>query len=193
MPSSFYRITITNPGGLSAPNDGFIDPTPLEDYVTSFESPPSGLTLALSTAKRRANQRFLELTVQLGLAQNIYIDTSVTSISTPSGAYDTEPSSLTFTAEVEHGDSTLVTPDELNAGQYLTGTAALSRMVQRALIHNQTSEMSVIDPTMTVTTGNATTYIRYGRRIANIAVGPIAGSLTAAGSLVTITTILSVA
>ena len=185
MPASFFHVTITNPGGTTAPNDGFVDPTRIEKYITSLEAAPSDFTLALSTAKRRANLRYVAIISQIDVVTNASIDPTATL--TPAATYKTEPSSITMTMMIEHGLDTLYTADENNAGVFLTGTDALTRMIARALIQTTTVETDVLDPTTQATPGNATLVARFGERVRPITVGPVASNLSAATALISVT------
>ena len=188
MPSSVYRITITNSGGLAAPSDGFIDNMKTEFYLSDLELPPSDFTMLLSEAKRRANLRYREIILQFAMIGNISVDEA--SILTPAATYKTEATSFTFTVLVENGDGSLVTWDELNPGQTLTVIPALTRVVARALTWTQTLNADVFDPTGLVTIENAFLRPRFGVRIAPLTVGAISVNLTAATSLITVTPII---
>lgn len=198
MSASLYDIVITNANyssDLSAPSDGFIDYNTLENYGVSLETTPSGLTFALSLAKRRANIRYGQLILQMNLITNSYI--ILPTLSAPGATYKTSASSLSFQVMIEHGDTSLYTADELNAGQFLTGTAALTRMLARGIMFTQTlnsvygdPKINVFDPTSadTVGTPGSTTSVpRTGERINSFAVGPLSDNLTDAGAMVSIT------
>jgi len=198
---SFYNIVITNAHSGSdqaAPSDGFVDFNSLAAYGESLES-PSGLTYALALAKRRANIRYQEIVLQMNLITNVYI--SPASLVATGGSYNTPPSSLSFQMIVEHGDTSLYTADELNAGSFLTGTAALTRMIARGLQYVQTPSGSFGDPIANVfdptaadtfgTPGSTTSVPRTGERMVGLSVGALASNLTTAGALVNITEILA--
>ena len=51
---SLYQVTITE-NNEAAPNDGFVDPTTVYQYLSLSDSPPT--TYAASVAKSRANRR----------------------------------------------------------------------------------------------------------------------------------------
>lgn len=200
MPSNFsaYNIVLTNQNtgsDLAAPSDGFVDPKSLTQYGVSLESTPTGLTLALSEAKRRANIRWGEIILQMNLITNCYIEAN--SIVASGGTYNTAPVSVSFQVIVEHGDASLYTADELNAGSYLTGTAALTRMIARGLQYVQVPNGSfgdpianVFDPTSTTTygtPGSTTSAPRTGERMMSLPVGALASNLTTAAGIISIT------
>jgi len=207
MASSFYTLTITNGGTGIAPGDGFIDNTSFQDYLSelSFKTtgklypdiidpatgggafPPSGLTVAATTAKRRGNLRYNRLIATLQYSTNIYLDQR--SIVKTSAAWNLPASAFVATLWVEHGESSLITPDELNPGVLLTGVPALIRMASRSLTYETASiNTDIYDPTPLATIGNAlgVSVPRFGVRIGNIAIGPVVTDLTIADSLVTI-------
>jgi len=183
MPSSSYRIVITGTT-LPAPADGFIDGTRIEHYLPRTGEFPAGLTYDLCKAKRRANLRFMQVVANLDLIANVY----VTAVEAPDASATTAPSSLTLDVAVERGDGVLLTPDELNPGQTLTGAAALKRAVARALIWaHEGRNIDVLDPTPSPARGNTNEARRVGHRIEPLAVGALANDLTAAEALVTVT------
>ena len=184
--TSVYAITISNPGGTSAPSDGFIDPTRVEEYIPDLSEAPSDFTIALSTAKRRANLRFQNLLQQMGIAGNMDVDPN--SITTPGASYKAEPSSFGFQVLLPYGDSELYTPDELNPGSALSGIPALTRIVARALVWSGTRTIDVYDPTALVTFATSMAYPRFGERVAPIQIGGVETSLATAASLVTVVT-----
>ena len=188
MATSIYSITLTNSLATVSPSDGFVDNTRTESYVTSLENPPADFVLALSQAKRRANVRYREMILQFARVGNI--DIGLLSIVATGASYKTEPTAFTFTVLVEHGEASLVTDDELNVGQQLTGQAALKRLIARALTYTDTLEIEVFDPTPKTTIGNALLRPRFGLRILPLVVGAITASLTIAEGLVTITPIV---
>lgn len=158
-----YSITITNGNSNSEPNDGFIDNLTIAQYYTSLETTPSGLTFALTRAKRRGNFRWVEINNQIGLVANCYIPKiTITSDATAK----TEASSFAFTLYAEHGDASLITADELNPGKFLTSTACLTRCIARALAAAFLKEADVFDPTDAISVPDTTTsVIRFGDRI----------------------------
>lgn len=182
MLNTFYSVQIN---ALSGPanSDGFIDPTRIEQYLAGG-TPPS--SLALSITKERANSRFEILTQTLGFVGNFYISNAIATGATANSA----ATSLTMTVEIERGDSVLVTKDENNAGQTLTGAAALKRLCARALVTGRASDYAeYYDPTATpALTANGATVnaIRVGPRIDKIAVGALANTITEAEAVITV-------
>jgi hypothetical protein len=186
---TLYSITITNSNSTSPPNDGFVDNLTIEDYYWSASTnnplmtTPSGLTYALCKAKVRGNMRYRDIISQLGMVTNCYVTENAIPYNPSNeqtlvyGGFANTTSSATATAEatsfvfyiiVEHGDASLSTPDEYNAGQFLTSTACIQRCVGRALLNDMYREVAVFDPTDTEslgTYGSTTSVIRYGTRI----------------------------
>ena len=193
---SFYFITITNPGG-SAPSDGFIDNTKIENYLanavgadgmneSSLDNFNPPITLANSQAKARANFRYNSMVAQMGFVGNMYIS-NTTAVG---GSATSDPTSFSFNVAVEHGDGSLMTWDELNANTVITTPAAvLARTISRAMIQNSVVNEMILDPTPKTTFGTygATVSVpRYGERFENLAVGPLFSSLTTANAAVTV-------
>jgi hypothetical protein len=206
----FYTITITNSISNSAPGDGFVDPTRIENYYSynpynatnyygsgatpyAFEGTQSSLTLALCLAKRRANHRYVEIVRQLELISNVWIDPN--SVSIPGGSTPGwTPTSLTFSMLTPFGDSVWVTKDELNPGQTLVSTACIQRCIARALTADLFRVEDVFDPTSNAAlfspAGSIAVEVpRYGTRI-NVASGfeiaPYATSLAAATAVISV-------
>lgn len=142
---AYYRVTINNITG-SAPSDGFIDPTPANDYMTfnqtsySLENWPTDTNSAL--AKARANIRWNIVKEQLGLVLN---PLSIFDVEAPGADINTPPTSVSFTIVYERPDY-LNIEDELNKGQYLTNSDAISRFICRALICSRTTNTTVLNP-----------------------------------------------
>lgn len=150
------------------------------------------LTLAQSQAKRRGNYRYRWMIEQLGLLGNVYVVPQ--SITATSGAANAEPSAFSLQVWAERGGASLITADELNAGQFLTDSAAIKRAVARALTLDSFREIDIYDPTATTSAGTwgATNAVpRYGYRI-NVAssfeIGAYATSISSAEALITVTT-----
>ena len=217
---SFYIITIANVSGYpkATPNNGFIDNNTIINYAVSeslnLEAGVVSFTLAQSEAKSRANYRYHNLLLQLNRVCNIQVKEITigengvrTSTITYGGSptYNTEPSSISFMVMVEKGDPSLQTWDELNPTVLLTGTAALTRFVVRALCTppsgtgttastDITANVVVYDPTASADAGNTNSLPRYGMRIEPLDIGPVVfgganvtANYTAAAALVTIT------
>lgn len=178
---TFYQVEIQGVTAAS-PRNGFIDPTKIEQYMEAGSIPA---TYEQCEAKERANMRYETLIAKLQQFTNIY----VTEITTPGANSVTEPSKLTFKAEIEHGDESLVTQDELSPGSYLTGAAALKRAIARSLIVGREDFGETYDPTPSTAPENSMNVPRRGVRIARIEFGALANNLTAAELLVTVTSI----
>jgi hypothetical protein len=140
-----YSVSINNSLTNSTPSDGFVDNITIEKYEASMESTPSGLTLLLCKAKRRGNVRFRNIIQQIQLVANCHIPTNT--ITNGSATAKTEGTSFAFQVYAERGDASLITADELNAGQFLTSTTCLARCVARALIADTFQAIDVYDPT----------------------------------------------
>jgi len=152
----YFTVTITAPSTLSAPQDGFIDPNPSSFYVvnngTDLETGwPTSLTTAL--AKNRANLRWLHV---IQLLESTVNPLSVFNITTPGATYDNGPTSITFTVSYDRSDY-LSTSDELNTGTTLYGSDAVSRYIARSLIDTIIRNVSVLDPTIVINSGGAST------------------------------------
>lgn len=153
---ALYSITITNGNTTTAPHDGFVDNLTIENYYgtagTSLETTPGSLTLALCKAKVRGNLRFRDIINQLSMVSNCYI-ASKAGVTTPNTVSDgtalAEPTSFQFWIMVEHGDASLSTPDEFNAGQFLTSTNCIKRCVARALLNDMLRQVAYFDPSAT--------------------------------------------
>ncbi len=188
--TQLYAVSLINYYSTnSAPSDGFVDPNTIQSYYSydtynttnyysvsatqyAFETTPSGLTLALCTAKRRANHRWNEIIRQLELVSNVIIFPAsivVTGGSAPGWTPTATPPTpcLTFQMAVPFGDSGIMTLDEtVGTPTYLSGPTAITRCIARALIADQFREMDVFDPTSStsVPAGNASC-VRFGVRI----------------------------
>jgi uncharacterized membrane protein len=154
---------------------------PVELYMGAGGVPTS---YATTTTKERANNRFSYMVKQLQIGTNIY----VTNVTAPGADINTAPTSISFTLEVEHGDSALITPDENNAGQFLTGIPALKRMIARAMTTVSNGDFAEIyDPSLTGPGGAVANAVRFGSRIVQLATGALTNSLTTATAAITIT------
>jgi len=184
--TNLFNVTITLPT-QSSPNDGGIDPNTCAYYM--YQDSGTTNTTEAGYAKARGNIRFKFLCQQVSFMQNV----ALTNVIAVGADQNTDPTSLTFTAEVERGIDTLNTPDEENTGVILTGISALIRMIARALIEQRLSiETDVYISTETTLPpgqGSATAADRNPDLITDIDVGPIASSLTAATALITVTQI----
>ena len=192
-----YSITITNSNSNSTPQDGFIDAKKIENYVTSLETTPMSLTLALCKAKRRGNVRYDEILRQIQLMANCYV-TPLSVVATGASAL-LEASAFSFQIWAERGDGSLVTADESNPGQFLTSIAAIKRCIARALTSDLFKQIDIVDPTSADTLGvpgSTTSVPRQTIRIlpdaANVIleIGAYADNLTDAAALVSVTALL---
>lgn len=212
MPS-FYSVVLTNGNSNVAPADGFVDPLTIENYYWSASTnnplvtTPSSLTLALCKAKVRGNFRYRDIISQLGMVCNCYVTENAYPTSpsseqalvyggfpavTNNGTALLEPTSLTFYLIAEHGDSSLSTPDEYNAGQFLTSTACIQRCIGRALLNDMFREVAYFDPTDAISSIGASnaSVIRYGTRIVSgFEIAPYASSISNSNSNVAVTKI----
>lgn len=185
MLNTFYSVQINAISG-PANSDGFIDPVRIQDYMVSGAAPT---TKDQSVTKERANSRFDMLVQNLSIAGNLYVNNA-----TATGANAiTAPTRLDFTVEVERGDSVLSTKDENNAGQTLTGAAAIKRYVARSLISRRDSDFAeYYDPTKNdavVANGATVSASRMGNRIDKIVVGALANTIAEAEAVITVTKI----
>lgn len=179
MLQTVYTISIANATG-TAPKDGFIDATSVEQYLAAGGSIS---TYAQSQTKERANIRYRMLQQQMQITGNIYLDEAV---ATGANA-TTEATAFTFKAVVERGDGQLYTYDESNNNALLTGTAALTRLVARCLVESATVNTMIYDPTLVAAPGNTTQAMRVGLRDESLTIQGPAANLTAAEALVTVT------
>jgi len=157
MLSTFYTVTINRIVG-SGDSAGFVDSTPVQQYMVSGLTPN---TLVDSMNKTRANIRYKNIIENLQSMGNIYVP-EVDS----DGGINSSPTAITLTLEIERGDDILTTQDELNSGEYLYGIAAIKRCVARGLMETRSDyTYSVYDPTMTtanINGVNAGSAVRHG-------------------------------
>ncbi len=182
MTATVYDITIAGIGG-SGTATGFIDPKTVYVYMEAGSNPPASYTTSLS--KCRGNRRYKHILFSLESMTNTY----VTALTPTGGTVDAAPSALVIRIEVEQGDDALITRDEDNAGQFLTGALAIKRCVSRALIRDETRLMEVLDPTAATAPGNNTSFARTGPRMNVETVGKLAANIAAADSSITVTKI----
>ena len=190
----YYSITITNSIVNSGAATGFVDNQTIQGYYSAtpyaLETTPTGLTLALSQAKRRGNVRYAEIIRQIELVSNVWIDPK--SITASGGTALLEPTNFGFHLIGLRGDAAFVTADESVPGASLTSTACIQRCIARALIADMLREIDVFDPTATIslgTYGSTTSVPRFGTRI-NVAssfeIGAYASSLAAATAVIAV-------
>jgi hypothetical protein len=166
----------------SAPSDGFIDPKTVYAY-TNANPAHAPSTLVLSRAKARANRRHKNVISAILFYSNMKVISTTVGGSPTS---DVAPTSITYRVEIS---SPFTTPDESNPGEFLTGDAAIERVIARALVKAETVNLEILDPTTSATAGNATTWARTGPRFESTVVGALYGSLSAAEAGVTILTV----
>ena len=175
---SLYQVTITE-NNEAAPNDGFVDPTTVYQYLSLSDSPPT--TYAASVAKSRANRR--HKWVVLGIMGNSSLQiTEFNATGTPD--CNTPPATMVYQATTEVLPST---PDENNPGVILTDVAAVTRFFARCLIRSEITMLEALDPTLATAPGNTTQYARTGPRFDLQTVGPVFDSLSAAEAAITTT------
>lgn len=183
--SNIYDVTIAAAGlGGVAPADGFIDPKSSYSYMDTAGDAPN--TAALGKAKMRANRRYKGLIMKVHEMCNAY----VLQTTAPGATADTAPTSLTVRFEIEQGDQVLKTADEQNAGQWLTGAAALKRCVARALMREETRNNEYYDPTVVPgrdIDGADNAGIARGPVINIETVGALAASIATAEAAITVT------
>lgn len=187
MRPAFYSVTIVNSGlNTSAPSDGFIDPTRIEAYMASGSSPT---TMTHSTAKRRANRRWVAMFEKISQVCNVYVDPA--SIIMEDNNATTAPSEITFTVQVDAGAEALHTENESSPGTFLTGEAALERLIARMMVAEEIRLLDIYDPTETAAPNswNENEQVRRSVTVLKITVGKLANSLTDAASAITVTAI----
>ncbi len=183
MASAFYTISINQIAG-TANSAGFVDSNSVTFYMANGNTPSTNVK---SMDKKRANIRYTYVLNQLESMSNMYVSNIV---ATGANA-DTAPSNFTFTAEFENGASTLVTNDESNAGQFLTGTAAIKRCVARALTiptRDVNAEIIGVEKTTAPANGGtANAAVRDGNMQRILTVGQLTNSIATAEAAVTVT------
>lgn len=178
----YYNVTIEAVTGAS-PSDGFIDPTPLKNYIdndgTNLET-GWAKDLDSALAKTRANYRWLFVVQQCSLLLNpLYI----IDILTPGADQDTAPTSVEFTIVYDRPDY-LNTVDETDPSVTLSGADAIKRFVARAMCANRETNAVVMDPTQL--TGSTTQQVHRGETVEDIVIGPLCNSVTTAEASITV-------
>jgi hypothetical protein len=191
-----YNVSIANSNTNVTPSDGFVDSKKIENYATSLETTPSGLSIDLCLAKRRGNLRYTEIINQLSMVANCYV---IPQSVDATGADDqTEASTFVFQMWTERG-GVMITEDELNPGTMLTDEDAIARCVARALTADLFKQIDVVDPTSADTfgvPGSSTSVPRQWIRTLPDAdndileVGSYESDLATAESFVTVTALL---
>jgi hypothetical protein len=183
MASTTYDVAIEYVAALSPESEGFIDPKKVEHYMVDGPAPTN---VAASITKERANIRYDMMIGSLGLMGNVYISNVVAT----DADVDTPASLLEFVLVSEHGDECLVTADEENEGDFLTGADAIKRVIARVLISSRTDFGDYYDPTEKaafIADASTVNAVRVGTRIASVAVVAAADNLGDAESVVTVT------
>lgn len=188
MLSTFYRVSINAIAG-SGDNAGFIDSKTVEMYMANNgvapPVPPTSLTT--STNKVRANTRYKNVLEKVQAMGAIYTSNVIVT----GGTVDTAPSNVSFTLEVERGDSILTTRDDSNSAIEITGENAIKRCVARGLmVSNQNFVFPVYDPTKTTAAQNGSVSnaaARVGSTTLTFNVGALANSVSTAEAAVTVT------
>ncbi len=169
---TYYKIIINATGlGGVAPADGFIDPTPAQNYPTLCS------TIDLAFTKKRANLRWLKLTQTLS---EVATPTKVYDFVATGADQDTPATSLEFKISFDR-PACLVTADELTPGAELTGMDALKRMVARALIEDVVTKSYVVGPQVTLSTHIDQSGIK------EITAGALAATIASTNSKITVT------
>lgn len=184
--SSIYDIVISGASftGNTTPREGFLDLKSVYTYMANTSTLPT--SLATATAKAKANRRYRNLILMIQTMGNAYVRAN----SVTGGGIDSAPTSITVRIEFEHGDNTLYTADESNAGQWLTGIAAIKRCAARALTLNEAVHLETFDPT-TVAQNKNGAVVNTPKGITSFiaTVGNVAADLTAAEAAITVTKI----
>jgi hypothetical protein len=185
MLSTIYTVNINAISG-PANSDGFLDVKTIPQYMAAGSTPTN---LNKSLTKERANVRVDNLVKQLQLVGNLY----VTNMNTTGADANTDGTAFTCTVEVERGDSILTTPDESNAGQTLSGAAAIKRFIARSLLVTQSDDYAeYYDPTATsalTANGSTVSAVRYGTKIGQVVTGKLANTIAEAEAVITVTKI----
>ena len=183
MLSTSYRVEIAQITG-SGDAAGFVDPTRVENYIAAGAT--AG-TYAQHTDKERGNYRYKAILQAVQAMGNLY----VSDIELTGGSPAAAPTKVAFTLTAERGDGMLITADENNAGQELTGAAAIERCIARALIQGRQNLMcDIFDSTTTTAPKNgatSTTAVRTGPRVTTINIAALANNLTTAEAAITVT------
>lgn len=151
----YFAVTVTSPGSLAAPADGFVDDLNPEGYAVPTADPTANprstgsypSTKILSLAKERGNMRWAEILIQCSSTiqptNQLYVDAI--------GAdQDTEATSMNFVLKYDRPEY-VATEDELNPGTILVGVDAVKRFIARALVTDLISNRDVYNPDIVVT------------------------------------------
>ena len=180
-----YRVTI-NKLEATAPGDGFIDPTLANNYLDDSTGEITGwpTSNALALAKARANVRWRIVIEQLGLTLNVL---GIKDIMITGADINTAPSTVSFTVVYDR-PSALFTNDEYNSGIVLSGTDAIVRFVERALLTTRTQNYTVLNSVSNVPDPLIKSY-----ETVKLVVGPLGSKLSDVSSLITVSEITGIA
>lgn len=182
---TYYTVNIAYMAitGATLPGTGFIDNTRPDHYGTATISPiPSSLDAALD--KGRAYVRWIEIINQIGMN----ISPMVSNVTATGADPSTAATSFSFTAGYDRNDY-VNTLDELNPGNILYGVDAVKRWVARALTSAFFTKTVIVDPTPI---WNIPHTAPSGEKTVDIVAGPIANTISAAESNITVTLITNI-
>lgn len=180
---SIYNVVLNGSAFSSraAPGDGFFDPKGSYSYMDEGNYPTDPNK---AIAKSRGQRRFKNLIMQIHGMTNAY----VLEQTVDGGSADVSPTQISLKLLIEHGDPSLVTDDEYNAGTRLTGIAALRRCIARSFLIEEDRNMETYDTTETTYSQNGAE--KHGKHgiSSNIAhIGPLADNIAGAEAAITIT------
>ena len=180
-----YRVTI-NKLETTAPGDGFIDPTLANNYLDDSTGEitgwPSSNSLAL--AKARANVRWGIVIEQLGLNLNVL---GIKDVVVTGADINTAPSTVSFTVVYDR-PSALFTNNEYDSGTVLTGTDAITRFIERALLITRVQNYTVLNSVSNVPDPLIKSY-----ETVKLEIGPLGTKLSDVSSLITVSEITGIA
>lgn len=174
-----YRVVISATGlGDAGTGNGFIDHKKVAQYVAEGGTAPT--STGQSIAKERGNSRYETLVGTISMVSNVAITNQVAT----GGLATADPTAFQFDAFFERGDAAIGT-------EGLTGTAALKRLVARALMTARTDRTDYFDPTTSAAKGdNAPTLAaRNADVVADVVVAALTTDLSTAESKITVTEI----
>lgn len=145
-------MSISDPITYSVVITGAVDNLSQEKFATTSSDFPT--TYNNSKAIARSNIRYHEMIGQLLTLSDFKLD----NISSVGRTKDAAATSFSFNLTYYRDRiSYLKTADETNPGTYLTGIAAIKRVIARALSTNYYQNFSFWDPTVRVTRTNTNT------------------------------------
>ena len=137
---NYYTVTIGALTGGAAPDDGHVDFTTVEEYGATSGFPTTDV---LALAKERANMRWEAIVRQLGTETHpLQISGAVAAAADE----DTPATSVDFTVAYDRVEYLRTEDTEDSPGTFLTGTAAIKRWVERALVIDHTFLRQTYDP-----------------------------------------------